>query len=247
MSRFDSFKKGVMGGIPIALGYLAVSFSLGLQARQAGMDVWAAVVMSLTNLTSAGEFAALTIIASGAGYLELALSQVVINLRYMLMSFALSQKVAPETGILHRMGIAFGVTDEIFGISIAQEGKLSPFFSYGAMAVAVPGWTIGTGLGVIFGNILPAVVVDALNLALYSMFIAIFLPPAKKDRAVAVSVITAMLLSTLFTYAPYLREISPGMRTIILTVAISFAAAVFFPIADPEDASDERKSTGGAS
>ncbi len=224
------FAAGVRDGMPIAIGYFAVSFTLGIQAKSAGLSVWEAAFMSLTNLTSAGQFAAINIIRTAGSYLSVAISQLIINLRYMLMSFALSQKVEPSLSVPHRMGIAFGVTDEIFGISVGLKERLRPAYSYGAMAVAIPGWTVGTALGVVMGNILPEAVVNALGLALYAMFVAIVVPAARKDKKVAVTVITAMFLSFICTRLPVVRDISGGTRIIVLTLIIAFAAALIFPV-----------------
>lgn len=233
--RWNIFKRGMRDGVPIALGYFAVSFSLGIQAKQIGVSALAATVMSLTNLTSAGEAAALTLIAAHAPYLEMAVSQLVINIRYMLMSCALSQKIDSNAPFFHRFLVAFGVTDEIFGISVGVPGKLDPFYSYGAMALAVPGWTVGTCLGVVMGNILPLRIVNALSIALYGMFVAIFIPPAKEDKHVAIAVAAAMTGSLACTALPYVRELSAGTRIIVLTVLISLAAAILFPIDLTED------------
>ena len=234
-NRWKEYKNGTRDGMPIALGYSAVSFSLGIQAKQIGMSAWAATVMSFTNLTSAGEAAALTIIASNASYLEMALSQLVINIRYMLMSCALSQKIDPGASLIHRFLVAFGVTDEIFGISVGVKGKLNPFYSYGAISVAVPGWTLGTCLGVIMGNILPENVVNALSIALYGMFVAIFIPPAKEDKHVGLAVVLAMLCSLACSMLPVVKDISSGSRIIILTIIISLGAALLFPIKEEEN------------
>ena len=229
-NRGQEFKEGLRDGIPIALGYLAVAFTLGIQAKEAGLGVLEATVMSLVNVTSAGEFAALTIMSSASSYLEMALSQFIINLRYMLMSFALSQKVSPKLGVPHRMGVAFGVTDEIFGISVSRKGTLSPFYNYGAMSISIPGWTIGTALGVVLGNILPDSVVSALSLALYGMFLAIIIPKTREDRHVLAAVVVAMVASWLCTKIPEEQNVSPGTRIIVLTVVISLIAALVFPI-----------------
>ncbi|MDE6530932.1 MAG: AzlC family ABC transporter permease [Lachnospiraceae bacterium] len=234
VKNWKIFKSGMRDGVPIALGYFAVSFSLGIQAKQIGVSAIAATVMSLTNLTSAGEAAALTLIAAHAPYLEMAISQLVINIRYMLMSCALSQKWDPEMPFYHRFLVAFGVTDEIFGISIGVPGKLNPLYSYGAMALAIPGWTIGTCLGVVMGNILPELIVNALSIALYGMFVAIFVPPAKEDKHVALAVVAAMIGSLACTVMPYVREMSAGSRIIVLTIVISLVAAILFPIDVPE-------------
>ena len=207
--------------IPIALGYLAVAFTLGIAARNAGVHVLPATIMSLTNTTSAGEFAAITAIAGGVGYAELALMQLVINLRYMLMSCALTQKLDPKFSIIHRFFIGFGVTDEIFGISVARKGKLNTCYMYGAMSIAIPAWTIGTCLGVVLGNVLPGGVVSALSVALYGMFLAIIIPPARDNKVIRGLVIIAMAASFLFTKIPVIKNVSSGMKVIILTVVIS--------------------------
>lgn len=232
-TKSDCFRHGAIDGIPIALGYVAVSFSLGIQAKNAGISCFYATLMSLLNSTSAGQFAAINIIAVSGSYIELAISQLIINLRYMLMSCALSQKIDPDTSFFHRFIMAGGITDEIFGISSAYKGKLNPFYTYGAMALAIPAWALGTCLGVIFGNILPAIVVNALSVALYGMFIAIIIPPAKKDKPVAFAVIVAMLLSYLCTIIPFVKEISSGTKIIVLTIVISLLFAIICPI-DPD-------------
>ncbi len=238
-SRGQEFKEGLRDGVPIALGYLAVSFTLGIQAKEAGMGILEATVMSLVNLTSAGEFAALTIIGAASSYLEMAVSQLIINLRYMLMSFALSQKVSPQLGVPHRMCMAFGVTDEIFGISVGREGHLNPYYNYGAMSIAIPGWTLGTFLGVLMGNVLPESVVSALSLALYGMFLAIIIPKAREDRHVLAAVIVAMAASWLCTKVPVIRDISAGTRIILLTVVIALIAAIVFPVKEEQEVTED--------
>ena len=196
--------RGIRDGIPIALGYLAVSFSLGIAAGNMGMKAFSAALMSFTNVTSAGEFAGLSLMAAGAAYMEMAGTQFIINLRYCLMSCALSQKLSPKMPFFHRFLMAYGITDEIFGIAIgAGAGQaLSPYYVYGAISVAVPGWTLGTWLGVVSGNILPARVLSALNVALYGMFIAVVVPPARKDKILAGMIAVSMGASLFFTYLP---------------------------------------------
>ena len=208
--------------IPIALGYLAVAFTLGIAARNAGVYALPATIMSLTNTTSAGEFAAITAIAGGVGYAELALMQ-----------------LDPKFSIIHRFFIGFGVTDEIFGISVARKGKLNPCYMYGAMSIAIPAWTIGTCLGVVLGNVLPGGVVSALSVALYGMFLAIIIPPARDNKVIRGLVIIAMAASFLFTKIPVIKNISSGMKVIILTVVISGVAAVLFPLPDEEKEEEE--------
>ncbi len=224
------WKKGMHDGIPICLGYLAVAFTFGIMCKNGGLGPFPATLMSATNLTSAGQFAALGLITASAPYYELALTQIIINLRYSLMSFALSQKLDAKKPFYHRFLIAFGVTDEIFGVSVLVQGKLSPFYSYGLMAVAIPGWALGTLLGVVLGGVLPLRLLSALSIALYGMFIAVILPPARKNRVLMALILISMLASTVFTYAPLVSGISPGLRIILLTVLLAGGAAFFFPV-----------------
>ena len=230
------FRRGLKDGLPIALGYLAVSFSLGIAAKNAGMTAWQTTLMSLTNNASAGEFAALSVIGAGAPYLEMAVTQLIINLRYLLMSAALSQKLDPGLPLIHRLLVGFEVTDEVFGVSIAVDGRLNPYYTYGMMCMAIPGWALGSCLGVVMGNALPARIVSALSLALYAMFLAIIVPPARKSRVLAGVILVAMAASLACSLLPVLRGISSGMRIIILTVVIAGAAAHFFPIKEDENA-----------
>lgn len=230
MEQTRGFLDGMRDGIPIALGYFAVSFTLGIACRNIGMSAAQATVMSLTNLTSAGEFAALGIMAAGSSLWEMALSQLVINLRYMLMSCSLSQKMAPDTPLFHRLLVGYGVTDEIFGISVNVPGRLDPRYTYGAVCVAAPSWALGTCLGVVLGNVLPMRLVAALSVALYGMFIAIIVPPARRNRLLGLLILLSMAASWLFARLPIFESISGGMKVIILTVLISGAAAVLFPV-----------------
>lgn len=224
------FKTGVRNGFPIFLGYLAVSFTLGIAAKNAGMTVFQGTLMSITNNTSAGEFAAFGLISSGASYLEMAVMQFIVNMRYILMSCALSQKLNADTPLFHRLLMAFDITDEIFGLSISVNGKLNPFYTYGLIAIALPGWALGTCLGVGAGNILPARMLSALGVALYGMFIAVIVPPAKGNRILTGLISASMAISFLFTKIPPLNHISSGFKIIILTVAIAGTAAVFMPV-----------------
>lgn len=234
-SRTTYFKKGVKDGIPIALGYIAVSFTFGIAAKKAGLTVFQAVLMSITNLTSAGQFAGVGLIAASASYLELIITQLVINMRYCLMSCTLSQKLDKDTPLIHRFLIATGITDEVFGVSACTEGKLSPYYVYGLFSVAMPGWALGTLLGGISGSIFPPRVISALGVALYGMFIAIIVPPAKENRNIAIVIVVSMISSLVFTKLPALKEISSGFRIIILTILISGAAAILFPIKGDND------------
>ena len=229
-------RRGMRDGMPIAMGYFAVSFSLGIAARNAGLSAFQAMLASLLNNASAGEFASFTLIGAGAAYWEVALMTLIANARYLLMSCALSQKFDSKTSLTSRMIVGFDVTDEIFGICVSVPGKLNPYYAYGAMILALPGWAIGTYLGVLLGNALPARLVSALSVALYGMFVAIVIPPARKNRVLLGLVAVSMGLSALFTLAPMFAFISEGARVIVLTVAISAAAAVLFPIPEGRDA-----------
>lgn len=227
-----AFLEGLRDGLPIGLGYFAVAFSLGIVAKNAGLTPIQGFIASFFNVASAGEYALFTSIQAGASFLEIAIITLVVNARYMLMSCALSQRFDPNTNFIHRFFVGFGITDEIFGISIARKGFIEPVYNYGAIAISVPLWSIGTSLGIIAGNFLPARVVSALSVALYGMFIAIIIPPAKKSLTIAIAVIVSMISSYVCTIAPYVKELSGGTRTIILTVVISAIVALIKPVED---------------
>lgn len=223
------FRKGIVDGIPIFLGYFAVSFALGIAASDIGMTSLQAFIMSAGMMASAGEFAALGLLHSNAGIIEIITTCIVVNLRYFLMSCSLSQKSSPNIKNIHRFGLAYCITDEIFGLSYAVEGSLNPFYTYGITLISVLGWSGGTVLGVIFGNILPVWAINSLSVALYGMFLAIIIPPAKKDIFIGILVTVSMVLSFIFTKAPILKNISSGFRIIILTVLIAGVAAFIRP------------------
>lgn len=229
------YAKGVRDGMPIALGYFAVAFSLGIAAKNAGLTPFQAMLASFLNNASAGEFAGFTLIAAGAAYWEMAVMELVANARYLLMSCALSQKLSHNTGLLHRLLIGFDVTDEIFGICIQAQGKLDPRYPYGAMTVAIPGWALGTYFGALMGAILPMRLVSALSVSLYGMFLAIIIPPAKKSRVLFGLIAAAMLLSSAAAYLPLFAGMSEGVRIIVLTVVLSALAAWRFPIKEAAD------------
>ena len=229
------FIQGMRDGIPIGLGYLAVAFSLGIAAKNAGLNAFQGFVMSWLGMASAGEYAAITVIASNAPYLEMAVITLVTNSRYLLMSFALSQRLSPDLGMGHRLLIGYSVTDELFGIAIAQPKPLDPKYSYGSYFVAIPSWAIGTALGITAGNILPVRVVSALSVSLFGMFLAVIIPPAKKDRVIMLFVILSFALSFLLQKIGVFSSLSAGGRTIILTVVLSTAAAALFPVREEED------------
>lgn len=224
------FLKGMKDGAPIAMGYFAVSFTMGITARKAGFTVPQASLMSALMLASAGQFAGIGMVAAGAGFLEMIVTTVVVNMRYLLMSSALSQKVRRDVPFFHRFFMSYVVTDEIFGISMAVDGKLNPSYMYGAASVAAPGWVLGTCMGALLGMIMPARVMSAMNVAIYGMFLAIVIPPSRKSKIIAGVVAVSMAVSLAFQVLPVLGQISSGFRIIILTVLIAGGAAVLFPV-----------------
>ena len=230
-----SFRLGVVHGLPIALGYFAVAFSLGIAARGAGLTAWQAMLASLLNNDSAGEYVGFTLFAAHAALWEVAAMTVVANARYLLMSCALGQKLDPSTPLVHRLILGFDLTDELFGISVARPGKLDPWYTYGAMVPSIPCWATGTALGVLAGSALPARVVSALSVALYGMFLAIIIPPARKNRVVAGVVAISFAASYAAGKLPLVSDISSGSRTILLTLIIAGAAAVLFPVKEEQD------------
>lgn len=233
----SEFLRGMRHGWPIGVGYFGVAFALGIAARNAGFSALQAGVMSAVCTASAGEFAGVTVAAASGTFLEMALIELVVNARYLLMSCALTQKLSPKLGTLHRMILANFVTDEIFGLSVSVPGTLNPFYSYGVISVSWPGWIAGTVLGVIMGNVLPANVVSALSVGLYGMFLAIIIPPTRTNHVLAGLVPVSMAISWIFTKLndAGILPLSSGNRIILLTVAISLAAAALFPHDDPED------------
>ncbi len=228
-------REGFRDGIPIGLGYLAVSFSLGVAARNAGLSAFQGFLVSLLNNASAGEYAGFTVIAANGAYFEIFLMTLIANARYLLMSCALSQKFSPDTPLIHRILVGYDVTDEIFGITIARPGMLDPFYCYGAILIAAPCWAGGTALGVIAGNLLPARAVSALSVALFGMFLAVIIPPARKNRVVAAFVLISFAASFAAAYLPLLSCLSSGTRTILLTVVLSGIAAALFPVSEEEN------------
>jgi predicted branched-subunit amino acid permease len=235
MNKKKLFLMGMRDGVPITLGYFAVSFALGITAGKAGFSAFQAFVASLLNNASAGEYAAIALIASGAGFLEVALMELVANARYFLMACTLSQKFSPNTPFYHRLLIGFDLTDEIFAINVTRKGYIEPAYAYGAIVTVLPGWSVGTALGVIVGDIIPAFAVSALGVAIFGMFIAIIIPPAVKNRVIAVTVLTSFALSTAINKLSFFDFIPEGTKTIILTVVIALAAAIIRPIPMDED------------
>ena len=224
-----ALRQGFQDGIPIGLGYFAVSFSLGIVARNAGLSHFQGFLASALCSASAGEYAGFTLIAAMGTFLELAIITFITNARYLLMSCALSQKAAPDMPLRHRLLTSFYITDELFAISIARPGLLNPYYFYGAVLIASPCWATGTALGVIAGNLMPLRLVSAFSVALYGMFLAVIIPPARKDKIIAGLILIAFTASFGAAYLPVISQISDGTRTILLTVIISAAAAILFP------------------
>ena len=237
IKKGSPFFRGLHDGIPICMGYLFVATTLGIAAAAAGLNPWEAGLMSFTMHASAGEFAAINLIALGGSYAEMALTELVINLRYLLMSCSLSQKLPRETGIGKRLLLAYGITDEIFALSATYPGKLPPSYSLGLFCIASPGWVGGTVFGALLGNLLPDNITQVMSLALYCMFLSIIIPAAKQDRFMAGLIVISMLAGTLCTYLPFLRGLSSGMRVMILTLILSAAAAVIRPHDDSAEVS----------
>ena len=226
------FLEGLRDGLPIALGYLAVSFGIGISCHAAGITALQGFLMSLLNNASAGEYGGITVITENAGVWMMVLMTLIINARYMLMSCALSQKLSPDTPLGVRMLIGFDVTDEVFGIAIAQEGLLNVWYFIGAMCAAIPGWSLGTLFGALAGNVLPVWAMNGFSVMLYGMFLAIIMPEGKKNRVVLGCIGVSFVLSGLA--ARLLPMLSGGMRILLLTIFISAAAAILFPRENPE-------------
>ena len=228
------FLEGLRDGLPIALGYLAVSFGIGISCHAAGITAFQGFLMSLFNNASAGEYGGITVITENAGVWMMVLMTLIINARYMLMSCALSQKLSPDTPLGVRMLIGFDVTDEVFGIAIAQEGILNVWYFIGAMCAALPGWSLGTLFGALAGNVLPVWAMNGFSVMLYGMFLAIIMPEGKKNRVVLGCIGVSFVLSALA--AKLLPMLSGGMRILLLTIFISAAAAILFPREASEEA-----------
>ncbi len=225
-----ALRRGLRHGIPIALGYFAVSLTLGIAAQNAGIGAGPAALMSLLVTASAGEFAGITMISAAATYFETAVMEFVANARYLLMSCALSQKISPDTPFYHRFIMGFYVTDEIFALAASSPGKVNPFYIYGAVLVASPAWTLGTYLGAVLGSALPARAVSALSVGLYGMFLASIIPPARKNKIVAALILLSFAASGVCTVIPGIASLSAGTRTILLTVVLAAGAAILFPV-----------------
>ena len=227
--RKNEFVQGLKDGLPICLGYFSVSVAFGMTTVLAGMPLWAAVLISLTNMTSAGQFAGANLMLAGGNMMELGLTTLVINIRYFLMSLSVSQKVERKMSMKERLAVSFGITDEIFAVSMQHKGELSTPYMAGLIITPILGWTGGTLAGGAATSVMPEALSSALGIALYGMFIAVIVPPAREERSVLFTVILAILASLAFTYLPVLRNLGSGWSIIIITIAVSAVAAWLFP------------------
>lgn len=230
MKNIEVFKNGMRDGVPIAIGYFAVAFSLGISAKNMGISPFQGFFASILTNASAGEYAGFRVIASKVSLLEMAIVILIANLRYLLMSFAISQRMDSKLKWYHRLVIGFDLTDELFAISIARTGFINPFYSYGAMVVTIPCWAFGTSLGIITGSLMPRIIVSALSVALYGMFLAVIIPPCKKNKVIIGLIFICFITSFSMSRIPVFSVISEGTRIIILTVVISVIFAIFFPV-----------------
>lgn len=225
----EDFRLGFRHGLPIALGYIPVSFAFGLLAVKGGLPTWIATLISLTNLTSAGQFAGTTLILAGATLLEITFTTLVINLRYLLMSLSLAQKLAPDLTLVQRALLAFGITDETFTIAALEKTEITFSYMLGLIVGPYAGWGTGTVLGGIICTLLPPALQNALGITLYAMFIALVLPPAKKSRSILLVVAVAVLVSSILTWLPVFHFLSAGWRIITATLIACLFGATIFP------------------
>lgn len=236
----SEFKQGLKDGIPIALGYLSVSFSIGIMVLAGGMSVFQGALMSLTNVTSAGQFAGIRIIVASGTILELVMTEFIINLRYALMSLSLSQKLSDKVSFWQRLVIAFANTDEIFAVAMAHQKSLTFPYMVGLQSLPIVGWVGGTVLGAVAADLMPASLSTAMGVALYGMFIAIVIPAAKKARPVLIVSALAVIFSCILYYVPIFNNVSDGISIIISTVLAAGIGSVLFPVSDADTAqSDE--------
>lgn len=230
----QELKEGIRDGFPICLGYISVSMAFGLTAVKAGLPVWAAVLISLTNVTSAGQFAGVNLLLAQSAYIEMIVTTFVINIRYFLMSISVSQKVEEKFGIKERLVTSFGITDEVFAVSMQRRSELTYSYMLGLISTPITGWVLGTLVGAVATSLLPGALTDAMGIMLYGMFIAIIIPPAREHRNVLFAVILAIAGSYAFSYIPPLQTVSGGWSVIIITIIVSAIAAWLFPIKEEE-------------
>ena len=231
----QEFLEGIRDGIPICLGYFSVSMAFGLTAVLSGVPIWAAVVISLTNLTSAGQFAGMNLIASQGALIEIGLTTLIINIRYFLMSISVSQKVEQKMTMKERLAVSFGITDEIFAVSMQRDHELTTAYMAGLILTPVLGWTGGTFVGAAATSFMPPALSNALGIALYGMFIAVIVPPAKEHKNVLFAVVLAIALSVVCRYLPVIKNLSGGWTIILITTLVCVIAAWCFPVGESEE------------
>ena len=228
------FLEGIRDGIPICLGYFSVSMAFGLTAVLSGVPIWAAVMISLTNLTSAGQFAGMNLIAAQGALVEIGLTTLIINIRYFLMSISMSQKVEPKMTLQERLAVSFGITDEIFAVSMQRDHELTSAYMAGLIVTPVLGWTSGTLIGAVATSFMPEALSNALGIALYGMFIAVIVPPAREHKNVLFAVVLAIAASVACKYLPGIQNLSSGWTIILITLVVCFIAAWLFPVEERE-------------
>ena len=231
----SEFKRGIKLGLPIGMGYFSVSLAFGMIAVKSGLDPWVAVLISMTNLTSAGQFAGVSLMATGGGGIEMALTMLMINARYFLMSLALTQKFTKEFSMINKLIVGFGVTDEIFTLAAVEKGELNPSFLKGMIVLPYIGWAMGTLTGALMSNILPELLQDALGIALYGMFIAIIIPAVRESKKIFFTVLISVVCSCILKYISIFSEITSGFAIIICTFIGAGIAAAIYPIKDSEE------------
>lgn len=229
------FLEGVRDGLPICMGYFSVSMAFGLTAVMSGIPIGAAVMISLTNLTSAGQFAGINILAAGGSLVEIAMTTLIINLRYFLMSISLSQKVEQNMSVKERLGVSFGITDEIFAVSMQRDHAVTSAYMAGLIVTPVLGWTGGTFVGAVATSLMPTMLANALGIALYGMFIAVIVPPAREQKNVLFAVLLAIAASVACKYLPVIKNLSGGWTIILITMVVCAIAATLFPMKESED------------
>lgn len=241
-NAMDNWQWGMRDGLPLGIAYFAVSFAFGMFASNKGFSILDTLLVSVTNITSAGQFTGVTMIMAGCTYIDMVMTQLVLNLRYLIMSTSLSQKYDSDLPLIHRMICSFPITDEIFGLISCRESKVSPFYTYGIMTMALPSWALGTLCGAYSGTLLSKSVSSALGIVIYSLFIAMLTKPAEKDKTIRYVVFSALCLGMIISYLPYLNTLSPGIKIIIITVIVSSIAAIIKPINDDDVLKEETES-----
>ena len=237
----NDFYYGLRKGLPIGLGYLAVSFSFGVMCMMKGVSPLMSIIISLTNVTSSGQYAGIQMIAQVASYFEIGLTVLLINLRYSLMSLSLSQKIDEEIPTWKRLIFGYGITDEVYAVAITEKRKITAKYMYGLILLPIFFWVLGTALGALSSNIMPEKLLDALGIALYAMFLAIIIPDARSNWKILIVIFISISISCLFEFVPYINEIGIGFKIIISTVIASLFGAIFFPITNTDTDDDHKE------